>query len=609
MLKPTNTYKVSPKARLDEIFTNGLPVNAFIDKGRCAIGATYGEIMYKERCTIIVVPNISILLSKQNQHQEIDIVYRKVTPKEVEEYLSEYKPGQKIMTTPEGMSKIMKAAEKNGRLEELYRNWFLLLDESHTFISEFYRKDILLPFRYFWLFDKKSIISATPFVFSDPRFSDLDYYKIEFTKKLGTVLVLHAKSVFATLHYILTHLDQFPGNLHIFYNSVIEIVRAINRAGLTICNIFCANDKDNANMNKLGDLVKFFVAEPETGIYKKVNFYTCKYFEGWDLYDQNATVLLVTDVHSEHTMVGVNTKGKQAIGRLRDTPYNIIHLTNHKYTRTMKPLEEFRKEYLHQAQLMIKHNNSYVNDCNERGLKPEPDERLDKFADINDTTNIATLNLMKLDQKINQAANNEIYNHIDYVRKDWEDGYFKVESQYSDLEIETTTTIKRKSAAKQLEEDYLRLKSFKEKQQDTMIFSLGQTVEQEVKANNPIAYKAYQLLDEPTLLQLKYNVKKVQAAIIMKENISVEVKLLKLIGQTFDVGKFYPNDDIKSKLQDVYNKLNIREENGKVKIAKANQLGDKGRFETHATKGPDKNGNSVHGLLILRSQFGLRMVA
>jgi len=223
-------------------------------------------------------------------------------------------------------------------------------------------------------------------------------------------------------------------------------------------------------MNKLGDLVKFFVAEPETGTYKKVNFYTCKYFEGWDLYDKNATVILVTDIHSEHTMVGVKSKGKQAIGRLRDTPYNIIHLTNHKYTRTMKPLEEFRKEYLHEAELLIDQYNYYVRDCNEQQLKPEYDERLDKFADINDTTNIATLNLMKLDQKINQAANNEIYNHIDYVKKDWEDGYFKVESQYSDLEIETATTIKRKSAPKQLEEDYLRLKNFKEKQQDTMIF-------------------------------------------------------------------------------------------------------------------------------------------
>jgi hypothetical protein len=45
MFKTTTNYHVDPKLRLDKIFTDGLPINSFIDKGRCAIGATYGEIM------------------------------------------------------------------------------------------------------------------------------------------------------------------------------------------------------------------------------------------------------------------------------------------------------------------------------------------------------------------------------------------------------------------------------------------------------------------------------------------------------------------------------------------------------------------------------------
>lgn len=609
MFKTTQTYKVSPEIKLDKIFTNGLPVNAFINKGRCGIGATYGEIRYKERCSIIVVPNISILLCKKEEHPEIDIVYGDKTNQDVEEYLREYKPGQKIMTTPEGLIKIIKAAEVAERLEELYLHWFLLLDEAHTFISENYRKGILDPFKYFWKFKNRSLISATPYMFTDKRFKTLDYYKIEFTKKLGTVLLLHAKSVVATLDCILKNPDQFPGNIHIFYNSVTEIVRAIKRAALIDCNIFCADDKEGANKKKMGDLEKFFLAEPKEGLYKKVNFYTCKYFEGWDLYDKKATVFLVTDVYNDHTKVGVGMKGKQALGRLRDKPHMLIHLTNHQNNRTMKPLKDFQKEYLEQAKLLIKQNNEYNAFCNENGSKPKPDERLTKFADVNKSTNIAILNLMKLDQQINEAANNEIYNHIDYIEKDWEDAYFEIKKDYSDLRVETTTTLKRKSKAQQLEEDYKKLLDHKQKQRENMIFSLGQTIEHEIKKTNPIAHKAWELLDESTMEQLKYNVKKVEAAVILKENTIVEVKLLKLLSQVFEVGRFYPNEDIKTKLQEIYNKLNIREENGKIKKAIANQLGDKGRFEVRITKGEDKKGNLVHGLFILRSQFGLRMVA
>jgi hypothetical protein len=616
MFKNTHTYMVCPKTRLDKIFANGLPVNSFIDKGRCAIGGTYSEITNTERSSLITVPNISILLSKEADHPEIKIVYGEASYQKVKLMLLERKPGIKIMTTPEGMKKIMDAATEIGCLDEVCNEWFLLLDEVHTFISESYRPDILRPFEYFWNFKYKSIISATPFIFTDPRFRTLDYHKIMFTEKLGTVRLFNSTSVVGTLDYILKHINEFPGNVHIFYNSVQEIIKAINRAKLSDCNIFCGNDKDGNNKRKLGDLFKFFVEQPSADNFKKINFYTCKYFEGWDLFDKDATAILVTDVYQPHTKVGVGSKGKQAIGRVRldekknSNLFQIIHITNHTNNRTMQPLEKFREQYLEEAQFLIAKNNEHVALLKRQDREIEDDETLLRYADIDPSTKLATLNLMKLDQQINKAANEEIYNHIDYIQKDWEDAYFNVVKEEADCRLETGTQYKRKSAASQLKEDYLRLKTHKTKQQQGMVFSIGKSVEQDVKDTNPLAYKAYKLVEEAKMDELNYNVKKVQAEVIVKENKRADQQLLELLNNAFRVNNFYSNEQVKTKLQAIYTALNLREANGKVKVAKANEIAEAGRFEVAITKRQnDKTGNYDHGLVIIRPQFALRMVA
>ncbi|NVM67098.1 hypothetical protein FHW88_005419 [Mucilaginibacter sp. SG538B] len=618
MYKLTTTYVVSPKTRLDKIMPVGVPINAFIDKGRCGIGATYGEIKNKDRCTLIAVPNISILLCKQKAHPEIDIVYGLVSYQDIKQMLMTSKTGHKIMTTPEGMRRIMKAAEEVKRYDEIVSEWFLLLDEVHTFVSEAYREDILAPFDYFWQFKNKSIISATPYEFSDERFKSLHHYRIKFEEKLGKVTLVKAKSVVGTLDYILQNCDEFPGNLHIFYNSVTQIVAAIKRARLTIeqCNIFCADDKDGKNMQKLGELINYFVAEPKDGIYKKINFYTSKYFEGWDLRDINATMILVTDKHRPQTCVGASTKGKQAFGRLRsgeiqgDKPYQLIHITDHKGLLELKPLVQFKIDFREDARLGIDHWNERVAHRTKSGMTLSEKTEVDKYADRDTKTKIAQLNLMKLDQQINEAANNEIYNHINFIKQDWEDGYFNVELLEANHVIENKSTEKRKSKAKQLEEDYLKLKEYKGKKANGIVFSIGQSIEDEIKSRNPTAYQAHELLDEATMIKLKYNVKRVDREIILKENTRAELKLAKLLKQEFKPGnKGYTNQHVKCKLQEMYNSLNIRSENGKVRIAAATHLEDNGWFQVETGKVKNSRGIRENGLRIIRANFNILMAA
>ena len=607
MFKTNKTYTVSVETVMSQIFPEGLPVNSFIHKGRCAIRATSLELESKSRITLLIVPNVSIILnkwtSKRIQDRPDYIVYGDISYDEIKKIFHDDRKGLKIMSTPEGMKRIMKAAGEAGKVEEVYRDWFLLLDESHTFISELYRVNILIPFNYFWKFDNKSILSATPYRFSDPRFNELHYHEVKFTDVIGTVTLVNAVSVYGTLNHLLINAHLFPGNIHIFYNSVTEIKRAILQAGLEDCNIFCADDKEKLNMAKLGELKKFFLAEPKEGLYKKINFYTCKYFEGWDLHDKDATLVLVTDHHKEHTKVGVSTKGKQAFGRLRSEPSQLIHITNHKHEASMIPLKDFAEEYTKDAKLLIANNNHQI--ANSKFDKFTGDVRVKKFADV-DSCKIATLNLYKLDQQINESASNEIYNNFKFIKDDWEKAYFKVEIEYSDIKLDSKSKEERKSASTKLKEDYEELLKIRQSKPSYGTFTFGKTREQVIKEQNPLAYQAADLLNEATMKALKYNVKKVKIENAMRSNTNAEVKLLTLCRGAFELHNFYTNQQITSKLNEFYKKLGIIDhKTGFILKANPSDLGKQGRFMIRPGKRTIK-GKRVSGYWIDAYSLGVK---
>lgn len=608
MSKTNTTYTVSVETVMAQIFKDGLPVNSFIHKGRCAIRATSLELEWKIRITLLIVPNVSIILSKWNSKRIEDrpdyIVYGDISDEEIKKIFQDERKGFKIMSTPEGMKRIMRIAKEADKLNQVYKEWFLLLDESHTFISELYRPNILIPFNYFWDFDNKSILSATPYRFSDPRFNELHYHEVKFTETLGTITLVNVVSVYGTLSHLLTNAHEFPGNIHIFYNSVTEIKRAVLRADLQDCNIFCADDKDKANMLKLGELEKFFVPEPGEGLYKKINFYTCKYFEGWDLHDDNATMVLITDCNKAHTKIGVSSKGKQAIGRLRSDPYQIIHITNHEHKSSMTSFAEIKEDHTRIAQKIIADSNDIV--VNSQSEKFKGDVRTNKFADVDKLTKLATLNLYKLDQQINESASHEIYRNIKFIKADWEKAYFKVNIEYSDIKIASKSEEDRKSDSTKLKEAYLELLSLQNQPQVNKGFILGKSREQMIRQQNPLAYQAIRLLDEEMMISKKFNVKKIEIEIALKANTIAEVKLLTLCRSVFKIDTFYTNEFISMKLNQFYHKLGIVDpKTGIIKVAKPSDLGQEGRFNIKKGK-RSINGKNTHGYWIKFYSLGVK---
>lgn len=607
MFRTTTIYKLKITDWIGVAFPGSLPSNAFIDKGRCAIGGTTKETKDKSRISILSVSNVSILIDKFNaedpEERPDHIIYGKIKQRQVDTIIANIKHGEKIMTTPEGIVKIMKAALKCGRIQEVYNEWFLLLDECHTFITEDYRPDILAPFDYFWNFKHKSIISATPFYFSDQRFyTELDLHKITFTEVLNTVTLINALSVEATLNFILTNVDHFPGNLHIFYNSVTAIRNSILRAGLTDCNIFCGDSDDN--FLTLGDNRKLYCEQPLESNYKKVNFYTSKYFEGWDLKDENSTVLLVTDYRKSHTAIGINNKAKQAIGRPRKKIHRLIHITNHQCSNKRKTLDDYRGEFKSDAMELIENYNKFI--ASNRTKKFQDDHRLKYFANIDEHTKLATLNSNKLDQQVNQAAVQESYKHIKFIIEDWQSAYYDVIVKQYRLKLESKTTENRKSLASKLKEDYQILKDYYATEE--AIFTLGKTTAERIEEQNPIAFNAYHQLSLEFLEKVKYNIKKVEKGLIIKSNELADIKLSKYLKRTFEKGKFYPNYTIQGTLQGIYQKLGIIDpKTGNIKIASPIQVGETGLFDVRKTKRLLSDGKIHNGLLILDYKLGLKV--
>lgn len=538
---------------LDKAF-KVLPENAFIHKGRTGIGGTHLELKTK-RNSIIIVPTKGIITDKINskdengnlEYPDLYAVMGGITPNDIMEYLSSNVIYKKLMTTPDSLYKIIKAA--GGNINELYRDYFLLFDEVHSVITESYRESMIKAFEEQFNFKSKAFISATPYYFTDPRMKDFKYYKIILDEPLGKINIIHARSVKRWVNESLTNANQFNGNLHIFYNSVTEIAEAIQRAGITDCNVYCSDKEDN-----LEKIEKFYKPQPIKGEYKKINFYTTSHFEGWNLEDINPTIILVTDAYKLHTKVGISNKGVQAVGRQRIKPDNletiptIYHITNHRNKKIYKPMERITKDYMFDAEWEIDDYNRYIEACKLQGREPskEKTDFVQKYSTINTDTDKAEICHTKIDQFINESACDEEFNHIDYIQEAWQRAGFE-----TDLQTHTETlnkTIKRKSkkTIKEILEDIEALES-------TNSFAFGNQ-EQITKFKNkyPVLYDAYKKLTKAEIESTNYAVKDIEKLLILKNNSDAEIRVLKLLPHYFTIGGRYTKEYIKETLQNIY---------------------------------------------------------
>jgi len=451
-LQTTFTYTLGIKDRLDKAF-DVIPRNSIINKGRCGIGGTFLETKAK-RNSIIIVPTIAIIDDKckdenNNLYPGYYVVLGKKKTfkyKELKAFIESDTPNKKIFSTPAGIQKIMNCGASSS---DIYRDWFLLLDESHTAITDDFRADMLVPFRYLFDFDNAALISATPYRFSDKRFKTFDVHNITFDDKVGTVVILSTVNVLSVLYTKLLDPEKFPGRVHIFLNAITQIGSVINMAELTDVSIFCAISKKNKD--KLNGLASFIKDKPKEANYSKINFYTSKYFEGWDLEDANATIIIVSD-HTVSTLKsGVSNKCIQAAGRNRQLSNEIIHITNDKGINNRDSFEQIEIETFSRAESAIRGYNIHLNDSkNDITFTPDLEfgDLLMKYSS-NHTRFVgasAILDNFKVDQIVNEECSAQEFNNITFIKDAWQNiGYKTLLKRTYAPPIPTSAILKNKT--------------------------------------------------------------------------------------------------------------------------------------------------------------------
>ena len=304
-----------------------IPTNTIFNKTLTGCGATTLEIN-AARNSIIIEPNVPVIIGKKAQHPQILAVYEGITKDDIKAYLAgEYDGYRKIITTPEGFAKkVMPAMHETDT--NVYNDYFLLFDECEKTIQDIgYRGDIYLPIEDFFKFKGKAMVSATPIMPSDPRFRKFDMIRLKptyaYMKKLRVYITNNTVMV---LRRVIGLCEEHNKKACIFFNSTdatLKIIHTLKLEGKS--KVFCSEK----SMKKLKKEGYKEVSDKLTDL-ADVNFFTSRFYSAVDIsINEKPVVIVLTDVYNApYSTIDPSTEVYQAVGRFRNGVHCIYHITN-----------------------------------------------------------------------------------------------------------------------------------------------------------------------------------------------------------------------------------------------------------------------------------------
>lgn len=321
---------------------NEIPTNTILNKVMTGCGATTLEIN-AARHSIIIEPNVPVIIGKKAQHDFLFAVYEGTTRDDVKAYLAGEEDGyRKIITTPEGFDKKVLPAMYELSIP-VYEDYFLLFDECEKPIQDVgYRGDIYLPVEDFFKFKGKAMVSATPIIPSDPRFEEQGFEMIrivptyDYCKDLTVVITNNTVRV---LRVLLERYRKAGEKVCIFFNSTdttLSLIQTLKLQGH--CKVFCS-EKSVRKLKREG----FAEVSDNLTELAEVNFFTSRFYSAVDIVlDYQPNVIILTDIfHAPYSMIDPQTEVVQAIGRFRNGVAKAYHITN-----TSNKLESLPRETL-----------------------------------------------------------------------------------------------------------------------------------------------------------------------------------------------------------------------------------------------------------------------
>ena len=356
--------------------------HVIVDKG--VTGCGYTEYTLTNNLpTVLCSPRKLLLENKSEQHQgDINILYLKNEITDINDInnlknkirnhiflCDEENLPIKFLVTYDSSHYIIDILKELNLLQEFY---FIIDEFQSIFLDSFFKSEIEFDFvEYLQDCPNVLYLSATPmldkYLEKVDEFKDLPFYQIDWSKT-GVVENIIIQRKFAAslgsecIKIINQYLSgKFPSTFTsegkivfskeavFYFNSISDIIRVINKVGLTKnqVNIICANDKENQDkLHRIGHSIGKIPLKNETN--KIFTFCTKTAYIGSDFYSDNASSYVFADPNIKSLALDISLDLPQIVGRQRnrENPFKnniiIFYKTKRKDDKDLTE-EEFKK--------------------------------------------------------------------------------------------------------------------------------------------------------------------------------------------------------------------------------------------------------------------------
>lgn len=530
-----------------------IPTDCILSKRVPGCGATTLELK-TNRNSIIIVPNVPVIQSKEKKKPYPKGVYEDVTVSEVVTYLKE-NIRYKIMTTPESFGKIKVACEKCNI--NIYSEFFLLMDECHQLVKDVdYRNFIVLPMADFFKFKNKAMVSATPLGFSDPRLKKFETLEVraDYDYQQEITVINAYNTTKAIGEYLESHQN---GTVCFFVNSITQIYSIMRHFKLLEdSTVYCAPK----SVTKLKEGYDFTNAYKEWSAetMKRYNFFTGRFFSAFDLeLTYKPDLVMITDPYlSPYTMLDVDTDCIQICGRFRYGISSATHIYRVNPEICVKSKEQV-EQYIHDLEIGYNTLRRYYKNADSREDRMAFGQVIDIHPFRQYLYSDLTKNCFRIDCKVNEVLVEGKYKS-ELTVTDWYNDchYFTptFEVCNSNENDEKMEIIKSAHTIRDKRKKIVEILSQFEQPLSENAFDFIN----KIRKIDPFIVEAFELLGRKGIEEQNYNQQKINEKIIMKQRRGN--RAIRLIMNSFKVGNSYTNDYIKDELTRIFDMLEIHPE-------------------------------------------------
>ena len=531
-----------------------IPTNSILSKRIPGCGATTLELNTNHN-SIIIVPNVPVINSKCQKYDNLLGVIEKVTVNNIVEYLKKNSLF-KIMTTPESFPKVKKACELCGL--NIYTDFFLLDDECHQLIKDVdYRADIVLPMDDFFQFEHKALVSATPIKFSDPRFKDFKTIEIsaeyDYQQKIQ---VVHTYSIARTVR---EYLENHNNNkVCIFFNSVDGIYSLMSQFEiLNNATVYCA-PKSRFKLKSEHDFTNAYdVWSADT--MKQYNFFTGRFYTAFDLElkHEKPDLLMITDPHlSPYTMLDVDTDCIQICGRFRNGISSATHIYRTDEEIVAKTRDELEWE-ISAHEYAYNTIQTFYNSADSRESRFAFGEALETLPFRKYLYPDLTKNWFAIDNAINEKLVESRYKYRGQVKLWYNDCHFFIPTFEDKPYNKHDEGLRIVAAARSTKDKRRRMVQFLSEIEDSDS-EYAMDFLNEIRKIDPFIVEAFELLGRKRIEELGYNQRAIAEEMILVQRKGN--KVVRIIKNSFIVGRAYTNDYITKELKRIFDMVHIHPE-------------------------------------------------